>query len=261
MVEFDFNWENGIIGKIFNGHSRLIIILTTLLISSAYSVGNAKTYTFCTLNEEDQRLFRNSHAILNEAFKRLGHEFELKTYPAKRCSIECDKGTVDGDSHRIFDFNADNKHPNLIRVDESIHSIDHSIFTKKKNIVVNDWESIKPYSVIYVAGVKIIENGLKKINIPDTNRRPVYSHEKGFVLLNANRGDLLIISSFTGNQLLRKMGLVDSGIKMLTPPLDIFELYPYMHRKNKDVAEQLAVVLREMKTDGSYQNIIGTIHY
>lgn len=259
MFMLSVNWVNGFIGTILNGRNRLVIIFTVLLVSHPYSAATAKTYVFCTLNETDQRVFRISHAILTEAFKRMGHAFELKTYPAKRCTVDCDQGKVDGDSHRIFDFDADNQYPNLIRVEESIQSIDHSIFTKKKNIVVTDWESIKPYSVIYLSGVRIIEKGLKKINIPDTHRIPVYDHEKGFVLLNADRGDLFIISSFTGRQLLKKMGLLDSGIVMQTPPLDTFELYPYMNRKHKDVAEKLAAVIREMKEDASYQALTGMI--
>lgn len=105
-----------------------------LLLAWLPALAFGKDLLFCTPNTKDQRIFKVSHAMLAEAFSRLGYGFELITYPAKRCPTEVDSGNVDGDSHRILDFNANGEYPNLVRVEEAIQSIDQSVFSKKLHI-------------------------------------------------------------------------------------------------------------------------------
>ena len=145
-----------------NAYKRLFIAAIFLLVACSHRPANCEELLFCTPNAKNQRIFKVSHAILEEAFNRLGHSFKLLTYPAKRCSIEVNAGNVDGDSHRIFSFNANNEYPNLIRVEEVIQSIDQSVFTKFSKIKLSGWESIKQYKIIYFSGIKVIESGLRK---------------------------------------------------------------------------------------------------
>jgi len=240
-----------------NRKNRLCtLIAITLLLAWLPALAFGKDLLFCTPNTKDQSIFKISHGLLAEAFSRLGYRFKLFTYPAKRCPMEVDNGNVDGDSHRIFDFNANGEYPNLVRVEESIQSIDQSVFSKKLSIKPAGWESMRPYQIIYLPGIKIIEMGLEKAGIPPENRIQVLTHEQAFKMLAMNRGDLIIVSSFTGNYFLKKLDLLNSGIKQLTPPLVQFDLYPYMHKKHTSLSRELAFIMNAMKRDGSYEKIV-----
>ena len=237
------------------------LLAIMLLLAWLPALAFGKDLLFCTPNTRDQRIFKVSHGLLIEAFRRLGYGFELITYPAKRCPAEVDNGNVDGDSHRIFNFNANGDYPNLIRVEESIQSIDESAFSKKLNFKPAGWESISPYQIIYLPGIKVIELGLEKAAVPSGNRIRVANHEQAFKMLAMDRGDLIIVNSNTGNYFLKKLNLRDSGIKLLTPPLVQFDLYPYVHKKHTYLSKKLALVMRAMKKDGTFKKIVSRYHY
>lgn len=234
------------------------LIAITLLLAWLPALAFGKDLLFCTPNTKDQRIFKVSHGLLAEAFNRLGYGFRLITYPAKRCPTEVDNGNVDGDSHRIFNFNARGDYPNLVRVEESIQSIDQSAFSKKLNIKPAGWASIRPYQIIYLPGIKIIELGLDKAGVPPGNRIHVVNHEQAFKMLAMDRGDLVIVSSHTGNYVLKKLDLLNSGIRPLTPPLVQFDLYPYMHKKHTYLSKKLALILKAMKKNGTHEKIAGS---
>ena len=229
----------------------------SLLLVMLPALAFGKDLLFCTPNTKDQRIFKVSHGLLKEAFGRLGYGFKLITYPAKRCPAEVDNGHVDGDSHRIYNFNARGDYPNLVRVEESIQSIDQSVFSKKLNLRPAGWASIRSYQIIYLPGIKIIELGLNDAGVPPGNRIHVANHEQAFKMLAMDRGDLVIVSSHTGNYFLEKLNLRDSGIKLLAPPLVQFDLYPYMHKKHTNLSKKLALIIKTMKKDGTYEKIAG----
>ncbi len=217
---------------------------------------HAASFTFCTPNLEGQRIFHVSSQLLTTAFERMGHDFELVTYPAKRCPVEVSNGRVDGDAHRVYTFNDDRRYPNLVRVEESIQPVDQSVFSKIPNLRMGGWKDLLPYTVIYLPGIKVIERGLDGAGIPVENRIPVLDHEDGFRRLARDRGDLLITSSHTGRQFIKKMNLSKSGIRLLRPPLARFELHPYMNGKHVETARKLSEILNKMKKDGTWLKIV-----
>jgi len=236
-------------------NKRFNLIAIALLLAWLPALAIGKDLLFCTPNTKDQRVFKVSHRLLAEAFSRLGYGFKLVTYPAKRCPTEVDNGHVDGDSHRIFNFNANGEYPNLVRVEESIQSIDQCAFTKNLNIRPAGWASIRHYQIIYLPGIKVIEMGLEKAGVPPENRIQVLNHEQAFKMLAMDRGDLIIVSSNTGKHFLKELDLLDSGIKLLTPPLVQFDLYPYMHKKHTYLAKKMDLILKAMKRDGTYEKL------
>ncbi len=235
------------------------IIIISLLIVNFHKPADCEEFIFCTPNLENQKIFKTSHAILKEAFSQLGYNFKLFTHPAKRCSAEVNSGKIDGDSHRIFNYNSQNEYPDLIRVEASIQSIDMSVFTKRVGIKPSGWGSIKQFKILYLYGIKIIELGLSGAKVPPENIIPVFSHEEAFWQLNLDRGDLIIVNSDTGNSVLKKLNLTDSGIKMVAPPLITVYLYPYMHKRHKMTAKKLALTINEMKKEGVFQKIINNL--
>ncbi|MCD4721492.1 MAG: hypothetical protein K8S13_16760 [Desulfobacula sp.] len=234
----------------------LFFIFSFVSVSSALEIEKVE---FSCVNKKDSRLYKISDAILTHAFKNLGIKFGLKVLPPKRIPREINIGKIDGDTHRIYDFNREKKYQNLIRVEESIQMITQSVFTKLDNIKVNGWKSLSSYKILYLSGIKVTENGMDVAGIPSENRLGVYDIDNAFYLLNLGRGDIAIVSPSTGRASLKKLGISNNSIKMLTPPVVTINLYPYMHKKYAVLAKKLAGKLKEMKENGKYDEIINTI--
>ena len=219
----------------------------------------AETIVFCTINQDNSRLYKVSDAVLSEAFKRLGYEFRLLTYPAKRGPVEVNAGRVDGEAHRIHGFNNGRRYPNLVRVDESIQAIDQSVFARSKSIRVNGWESLGNYEIIYLAGIKVVEVGMDRAGIPQNRRIPVYKIDRAFELLAGGRGDLTVVSASTGRATMEKLGISSEAIHLLSPPLVVIDLYSYMHKRHSGLAMALGTVLKKMKGMGRHKQLVDAV--
>ncbi len=219
----------------------------------------AETIVFCTMNQDNSRLYKVSDALLSEAFRRLGYEFRLVTYPAKRGPVEVNAGRMDGEAHRIRGFNDDHQYPNLVRVDESIQGIDQSVFAGSKEIRVNGWESLADYEIVYLAGIKVVERGMDRAGIPKNRRIPVYTIDRAFQLLAGGRGDLTVVSASTGRATMKKLGISSEAIHLLSPPLVFIELYSYMHKRHSGLAMALGDVLKEMKGMGLHKQLVDAV--
>ncbi len=235
------------------------MLILCLLILREHSFAELPVLILATVNSHDTRIYKISRAVLGEALKQNGFGLILKTYPPKRAAIMADAGQIDGDAHRIYDFNKDAPFPNLIRVSESVQSVEQSVFSRIGDIRIAGWKSLAPYRVIYVTGVKLVEDGLRSA-VPENNLSPADSVESAFKMLAANRGELTISSTETGFAALKKLSLENSGIQVLAPPVVITDLYTYLHKKHLDLAAKLADTLKKMKADGSYQKIIESIN-
>ncbi len=102
--------------------------------------------------------------IYTEIFRRLGVKAEFRDYPSKRASVESDAGNIDGDAVRPYQYAAE--HPNLIRVEENLFSMNFSAFTAKDSIPpLKGWDSLRGtnYRVEYRRGVTICESNLSKV--------------------------------------------------------------------------------------------------
>ena len=65
--------------------------------------------------------------IYAEAFRRLGIPIEFAVYPTKRLSTTLDEGGIDGEFVRVHAYAA--AHPNLVRVEEPVFSVQFALFT------------------------------------------------------------------------------------------------------------------------------------
>jgi len=251
-------FKNCSIGKII---IRLIFIFLffQLIFSSIASADKLEKIVFYSINKKNSRLYKISDAVLKHAFKSLGIMFEVKSFPPKRIPVEMNLGKIDGDTHRIYDFNREKKYPNIIRVEESIQAVDQSVFTKIEDIKVNGWKSLSNYKIFYLSGIKVVENGLDLAMVPTENRLGVYDIDNAFNLLNLGRGDLVIVSPSTGRASLKKLGISNGSIKMISPPVVRIKLYPYMNKKHIALAKKLAGKIRELKDNGKYGEIINAI--
>ena len=186
--------------------------------------------------------------LLKEAFRRLGHRLKVIKLPAERALLNANSGLDDGDAFRIGGL--EKSYPNLISVPESLYTISFVGFTKKNNVSLNGWKSLRPFSVGIITGWKIFEqkSSLMEQFATATNA------DKLFKILVHNRVDLVLYSKLPGQFYIRKNKL--DGIRILQPPLKKVDMFLYLNKKHKGLVSKISRVLRAMKADRTYQEII-----
>jgi len=186
--------------------------------------------------------------IAKEMFRRLGIEITFNILPAERTLVNLDKGYDDGTLSRIGGLAG--KYKNLTQIDESVVTTDYVAFSRKKDIQLNGWDSLKPYTVGIITGWKILERNIKGTRSLTKARNA----EQLFSLLDLDRVDLVIFSRLSGLQLIKDRGL--KGIQVLEQPLARKDKYFYLHKKHRELAVKAATTLQEMKADGTLQRTI-----
>jgi len=76
------------------------------------------------------------------------------------------------------------------------------------NIKVDGWKSLLPYKILYLSGIRFIENGLELANIPQENRVGVYDIESFKKDLKL---DMLLILEYKGRGCCQAASLPVSG--------------------------------------------------
>lgn len=188
--------------------------------------------------------------IYAEAFARLGVPLEIAVYPLARLGILADQGAIDGEILRVHGYGA--AHPNLVRADEPVFGVRLALYGANPALRLDRLEDLPAAGVTgeYRRGVVICETTLRRW-LPEERISDVATTEQGLRKLAAGRTgvfcefDLAIADALHSAEL---AGLAPFR-KMLDIGADI-PLYPYLHRKNADLAPRLAEVLKKMRAEG-----------
>ena len=184
--------------------------------------------------------------ITREAYKRIGIDVEIRKYPGERAFRLADSGKVDGEVHRIDGISA--KYKNLIQIKPPINFIEGTAFSRTTKFVVDGWDSLKPYRLGYILGIKFAENntrGMKSTAVSDYTRL--------FQLLGKDRVDVVIAPRLNGLYQMNKLGI--RNVTELKPAIMRFELFHYLHKKHEDLVPKIAAVFNEMKASGEMTRI------
>jgi len=184
--------------------------------------------------------------ILKEAYKRLGLEFTVEKYPAKRSLFNADKGITDGEIHRISGLQKE--FPNLIEIQVPIVKLEWMIYSKKHNFKVDGIESIKPYSISTRRGIIFAERIVKKAR----SHLLVNGWVQVLATLELDRVDLALIPKIPALKLLQKNS---KEVHVLMPPYQEFYLYHYLHKKHEKLIPKITKVLKEMESSGGILDI------
>ncbi len=184
--------------------------------------------------------------IVAEAFRRAGAAIKILTVPGERALLNANSGAADGDINRIAGLDA--QYVNLVQVPEPNMTYDF-VAISRKPMVINGWDSLRPYRVGYVIGWKILER-----NVVAKSVTKVATGRQLFALLAAGRVDVVIYERWTGEHLLRELNV--TGAKVLDPPLERRQMYIYLHTRHAPLVPKLAAALRAMKADGAYSAIV-----
>ena len=177
--------------------------------------------------------------VLKEAFRRIGYDLKIIRLPSERALINANEGIEDGNFARIEGLSL--IYPNLIQVPEEIARFEFVIFSKKSDLVIKGWNSLNPFHVGIVTGWKILETNI-------TGTKSLTKVKDGaalFNLLKADRVEIIVYDKRQGLALLRDLGMKD--IRIIEPPLAVKGMYPYLHKRHKELVPKLAASIREMK--------------
>jgi polar amino acid transport system substrate-binding protein len=222
----------------------IVFLLLTWLLASVQA--SDQVVTISTNNTPlDRKVLQ---AVSAEAFKRLNRQFRIISLPSERSLVSANAGEIDGEGLRIAGLS--DKYPNLVQVDEPFVGISFVAFSSDATIKIDGWDSLAPYRVAFINGWKLFEahsGSARVVNKVDTPQQM-------FDMLQRDRVDLVLYTLADGLEYTRSNGL--ARIAPLKPSLKDVDLYLYLHKKHADLAPKLAQIIRAMKADGSYNEIL-----
>ena len=209
-----------------------------------------QTIVFTTIFPQNMSFFSEMLAIYTEAFSRMGYGFKLISQPGERAMIDANQGAVDGEAARII--NIDNKkYANLIRVPHRIGSAKDGAYSTDHSIKINGWESLAgtEYKVGLLKGIKSVEQKLP-LYVDKMNIVTLSAVEQCLKMLLAKRIDLFIVSTQ-----IEDSTFMQSGAYKEVKLVGIVEtklLYPWLHKRHKNLVPRLADTLKTLKSEGRF---------
>ncbi len=238
---------------------RKIFIFMTLaiVILNSYGYCNDKPtpdrsspfFVMAMIRPENDYLGKWWRLIYTEMFRRLGVKVEFRDYPSKRAAAEINEGRVDGEPGRIKEYI--HSHPNLIRVDEPLFALNFTAFAANPSIPrLNSWNDLKgsPYHVSYNRGIKICEINLPRV-VEAAKLSSVTDPIQGIRQLSVNFIAIYIDEESGILTLLKKPEFSNKSIR-IAGVLETAFVYPYIHKKNADLAPGMLAILKAMKEEG-----------
>ncbi len=203
------------------------------------------TSTAAPYSTKDQTGFQD--LIVSEVFRRIGLKGRVELYDASaRALINANNNVDQGVAMRIKGL--EKKYPNLVRIEEPLIDNDFVAYSKNIDLITDGWDSLKPYSVVYINGWVIFDRNLAA----DQESRMVKTPRQMFAMLDKNRVDLVLYERWQGLQQAKDSGM---QVRAHKPPLASVKMYMYIHKDYASLAPKLALALQQMKKDGSYQSI------
>jgi len=184
--------------------------------------------------------------VLSVAYSRLGIKIKYRPLPGERSIRSSNSGKVDGEVFRIA--NMQKRYKNLIPVPTQINTLPAIAYSKNKNIKINGWASLKPYRLGIQVGIKFAERGTK-----DMKPIRVDSNKQLFKMLDTGRIDIAIAAQSNGIKAITQ--IKSKQIYPLSPSIDEYPLYHYLHKKNSHLVDKLNAVLIKMTQRGEIKAV------
>lgn len=183
--------------------------------------------------------------IIPEMFRRAGYLSDVRRLPGQRAISLVEEGYMDADFSLVKGIAKRLK--NLVQMNEPTFRRDFVVFSKNKNLTIENWDSLKPYSVAFMNGWKILEWNIKNYKSLTKTSNP----RQLFKLLDNDRVDTVVYAKYSGLYLIQQMGMKD--IAIVGKPLATRDMSVVLNKKHAPLVPRLDQILRDMKQDGFYQ--------
>lgn len=182
--------------------------------------------------------------VVTQAYRQLGIQIHFIAAPAARGLSMWNHGEIDAFAVRFLDSGL----PDAIRIPVPIVYEEAVVYTVRQNFTVAGYDSLKPYTVGYIANAAYLKDRLK--DVPNKVTAP--NLESLFRMLAAGRTEVVVDSRYA-QCTAKKLGLND--IAILEPAVDKGSGYHYLHARRQSLAAPLEQVLKGMEKDGSIKRI------
>lgn len=194
-----------------------------------------------TTGPSDNPTIMRAKLIIREMYSRLGKTIRIKYFPFARAIVTSNSGEADAELLRKAGIQK--KFPNLMMVSVPIGYVEWVVFTKNKDLSVSGWESLKPYSIDYVRGVKYIEDNTKGMKV-----HAVATTEQAFKKLEIGRTDVVIVELFSGKKVLNELKL--NNIRIFDPPISRIPFYHYVNTRHAALVPKMEEILKQLEKEG-----------
>lgn len=213
----------------------LLFILSNFLIYS-------ETITLSSSVDPNNPNLRNTILLISKAFENLGYNLKIETLPGQRALVQANIGKTDGDIARIAGI--EKSYTNLLKVPESIYTINSSMYSLKKLEISTIDELINSdLTVLNVLGTKLIENLLKEKLGKRYSEAPNY--ESALKMIKAKRADVLINTDVALSPFLEKdefKNIIKSDKVLIK-----MDMFIYLNKKHSNLIEALSKELKKLK--------------
>ncbi|MFZ6638919.1 substrate-binding periplasmic protein [Undibacterium sp. TC4M20W] len=235
----------GITGVDMRRRTLLQLVSLPGLMSFNVMAQESKTLQISTLIEKDPATLI-VEKIIDTAYRKLGWHLNVHYLPGERSLRSANNGEMDGELYRKLGMERD--YPNLVIVPVPLLTYEIVIFTNGTHFLVNSWESLRPYTIGFVRGIKIIEQNTvgMKLEAAPTVRQ-------AFQKMLLGRSDIVVANRISGLAALAEMKQTD--VTILTPPLATFPVFHYLNKKHEALVPGLTAVLQKMQRDKTMENI------
>lgn len=220
--------------------SRRQAVLALSCCLPSWALAGEPPLRISTLLEQDPAT-QVAQRVLREAYQQLGRDLQVLSMPGERSLISANTGETDGELYRRAGI--EQLYPNLLRVPVALLHYEIVVFSRRWNFKVQGWESLRPFRLGFVKGIKIIEENTKGMQL-----EPVATLQQAFVKMELDRSDLVLANRLSGLASLRQHGI--QGVSQLHPPLASFPVFHYLHRRHEALLTPLTQALRELERSG-----------
>ncbi|MBI3284287.1 MAG: transporter substrate-binding domain-containing protein [Burkholderiales bacterium] len=224
--------------------SLLLILLFVLQMLSAA----AYAQTRLTLASSSSPLGMASSHMVVEILKQAHIESSVVILPYRRATAESRSARVDGEVGRVANY-ADN-FPELIRVEPAYYAYTTNAFCKTaKGINLQQRKELKPYKLGIVRGIKQFSDLVAGFpNVTEAN-----DIAQLFAMLNYDRFDIAISSSFTGKVELKKQGIKDVAE---CGEFSRHDLFLFLHVKHKALLPSISAAILKLQKSGEMTKLV-----
>lgn len=184
--------------------------------------------------------------VMAEAYRRIGKVLVVHKLPGERTLVMANDGHMDGELYRKLGMERD--YPNLIILPVPLLTYEIVIFTRGTDFVVNGWESLRPFTIGYVRGIKIVRE-----NTAGMKTEAVPTMEQAFQKLAMGRTDIVVGNRLSGLAAVEALKLDD--VRVLAPSLASFPVFHYLHKKHAAMVPALLAALQAMKADKTIERL------
>ena len=226
--------------------SHLILLIAILVTPPV--MAQTSTIVLATFDQAAPRL-SVSELVMREVYRKLDIEMKLDRHPGNRVLSLANSGKVDGVLLRATVIESLAR--NLVKIPTPIAHIRYTAYTKKsKAFTVNGWDSLKPYKIGILRGIKQNEERTKHLN-----REIITTYPSLFKMLYLERVEVAVFTELDGLYALKKLNLHNDIIN-LSPPLEVVPSYHFLHKKHSKLIARVSNLMQEMQSSGELQELI-----